>query len=72
MRVTGNAGALLLFDISGFFNNMNPEYITHVFHLKGFSQHICDWVLSFLKERKVMLKMGTTMLDPCDIHNGTP
>jgi hypothetical protein len=28
---TGNAGALLLFDISGFFNNINPECTTQVF-----------------------------------------
>jgi hypothetical protein len=72
MRATGNAGALLLFDISGFFDNVNPEHITHVFRLKGFPQHVCDWVLSFLRGRKVLLKMGTTLSDPCDVHNGTP
>jgi hypothetical protein len=71
-RATGNTGALLLFDISGFFDNINPERVTHVFRLKGFPEHICAWVLSFLTGRRVSLKMGTAISDPCDVHNGTP
>jgi hypothetical protein len=38
---TGNVGALLLFDISGFFDNINPERTTHVFRQKGFPENVC-------------------------------
>jgi hypothetical protein len=45
---TGNMGALLLFDISSFFNNVNPERATQVFHQKGFPDNVCRWTHLFL------------------------
>ena len=71
-RLTGHAGALLLFDIAGFFNTVNPDRVTQIFRLKGFPTYICDWIHSFLTGRMVSLKMGTHISAPCDIHNGTP
>jgi len=41
-------GALLLFNISGFFNNINTSHITQVFHDKGFPTNLCNWIKSFL------------------------
>jgi hypothetical protein len=40
-RQTGNVGALLLFDISGFFDNVNPDQATQVFRQKGTPENIC-------------------------------
>jgi hypothetical protein len=71
-RQTGNVGALLLFDISGFFDNINPEHATQVFCQKGFPDNVCCWTHSFLTGRSVSLKMGTTVSAPCSVHNGTP
>ncbi len=47
-HTTDNAGALLLFNISGFYNNLHPGCLTQVIRDKGFSPKVCDWVLSFL------------------------
>jgi hypothetical protein len=41
-RLMGNAGTLLLFDISGFFDNVNPLCVTHTLHNLGFPSNICD------------------------------
>jgi len=71
-RQTGNAGALLLFDISGFFDNVNPERATQVFRQKGFPDNVCRWTQSFLTGRSVSLKIGSTLSEPCEVHNGTP
>ena len=71
-RQTGNIGALLLFNISGFFDNVNPERATQVFRQKGFPNNVCRWTQLFLTGRSVTLKMGTTLSEPCHVHNGTP
>jgi hypothetical protein len=71
-RWAGRAGALLLFDISGFFDNINPARLARILHLKGFPTNVCDWVLSFLTGRTAALKIGTHVSEPFDILNGTP
>jgi len=48
MHATGNIGTLLLFNISGFFDNINMGCITQVFHDKSFPAHLCNWIKSFL------------------------
>ena len=42
--LTGHAGALLLFDITGFFDTVNPDCATQIFCLKGFLTYVCDWI----------------------------
>jgi hypothetical protein len=49
-RATGHAGALLLFDISGFFDNINPARAVSIFSNRGFPTNVCMWVSSFLSE----------------------
>jgi len=41
-RMTKNIGALLLFDISGFFDNINPACTVQLFRNKGFPPSVCD------------------------------
>jgi hypothetical protein len=48
---TSHAGALLLFDISGFFDNVNPSRATEILWNKGFPPSVCTWTLSFLTGR---------------------
>jgi hypothetical protein len=72
MRQIGNTGALLLFDISSFFENVNPNRATQIFQQKGFPDNVCQWTHSFLINHTVTLKMGKTLSDPCHIHNGMP
>jgi hypothetical protein len=69
---TGHAGALLLFDISGFFDNVNPLRATAILRNKGFPPSICTWTLSFLTGRKAAIHMGNYISEPFPILNGTP
>jgi hypothetical protein len=41
MKAVNCAGALLLFNILGFFDNLNPERMVQLFHDKGFPLGIC-------------------------------
>jgi len=72
MRATGHAGALLLFDISGFFDNINPGRAIHILRNKGFPANVCDWAMSFLTGCTASLKIGTYESSPFPILNGTP
>jgi hypothetical protein len=67
---TGTVGTLLLFDISGFFNNINPARATHTLHNLGFPPNVCDWTL--LIGRKASLNFGSYTPDPFSITNSTP
>jgi len=68
----GHAGALLLFDILGFFDSIHPSRITQILHDKGFPPNLCDWVFSFLTERRASLKLGPHLLNPFTLSTGTP
>jgi hypothetical protein len=72
MRATRHAGTLLLFDILGFFNNINPGRAVHILHNKGFPTNVCDWALSFLTGCTASLKIGTYESSPFPILNGMP
>ncbi len=67
-----HARALILFDISGFFDNVNPECTVRILALKGFPDNICRWTLSFLTEWTASLRMGTYMLAKFGIMYRTP
>jgi hypothetical protein len=69
---TGHARALLLFDISGFFDNVNPSYATVILWNKGFPPSICAWTLSFLTGRTAAIRMGHYISDPFPIQSRTP
>jgi len=71
-QATGHAGALLLFDISGFFDNINLGRAVHILCNKGFPTNVCDWALSFLMGRTASLKIGTYESLPFPILNGMP
>jgi hypothetical protein len=71
-HLMGNVGALLLFDISGFFNNINPQCATHTLRNLGFPSNICDWTLLFLSGHIASLNFGLYTSDPFSITNRTP
>jgi hypothetical protein len=72
MLQTGHAVALLLFDILGFFDNINPERATAVLHNLGFPTNVCDWTRSFLTGRTASIHLKNYLLNPFPILNGTP
>jgi hypothetical protein len=69
---TGHAGALLLFDIAGFFDHINPQCTVAILRNKGFPPMVCEWMLSFLTGREVAIKIGDYSSEPFPILGGTP
>ena len=66
-----HAGALILFDISGFFNNINPACAVQILRDKGFPPIVCDWTLSFLMGREAFI-IGDYSSKPFPIMGGMP
>jgi hypothetical protein len=69
---SGRVGTLILFDIQGFFNNIDGPWAVWMFELLGFHSSICTWVASFLAPRHTSLSFNGITLDPFDVTGGTP
>jgi hypothetical protein len=63
---------LLLFDIQGFFDNVNHERLVSVFENLGFAPELVNWCRPFLSDRTVRLKFNKRTSDPFDFVVGTP
>ena len=69
---TGLRAGILLFDIQGFFDNINHERLIKVFTDLGFATELVNWCKSFLKDRTVRLRFNGQTSDPFDFEVGTP
>jgi hypothetical protein len=63
---------MLLFDISGFFDNINHRRLVSVSRSLGFPLELVSWLESFLTDRHVSLKFNDFTSDPYDLLVGTP
>jgi Reverse transcriptase (RNA-dependent DNA polymerase) len=63
---------LLLFDIQGYFDNINHERLIQVFANLGFAPELVKWCRSFLSDRSVCLRFNGKTSDPFDFTVGTP
>lgn len=68
---TGNIAALLLFDIQGFFDNINADRAVQIFLDLGFPPSLCKWLRSFLSECRIRLCFNATSSDPFSVSQGT-
>ena len=68
----GMKAGLLLFDIQGFFDNINHERMIQTFANLGFAPELTSWCHSFLKDRTVRLKFNGKTSDPFGFAVGTP
>jgi len=68
----GLVASVVLFDIQGFFNNINITRVVQIFRNCGFPPSLCDWVHSFLSERHVQLSFNGMKSDPILLDHGTP
>ena len=68
----GLVASVVLFDISGFFDNINIERVVHIFRNLGFPPSLCQWILSFLSGRTVRLSFNGIKSDPIILDHGTP
>ena len=67
-----HVGALILFDIQGFFDNVNVERAARVFQDLGFPPQFCTWIRSFLTGRHIFLSFNGFTADSISIDFGTP
>jgi Reverse transcriptase (RNA-dependent DNA polymerase) len=63
---------LLLFDIQGFFDNINHKWLIKILTDMGFAPKLIHWCCSFLKDRMVRLWFNGKKSDPFDFAVGTP
>ena len=71
-HAAGLRTGLLLFDIQGYFDNINRERLTQIILDMGFAPEIVSWTRAFLAEHSVRLKFNNHISDPFDSTVGTP
>jgi hypothetical protein len=62
----------LLFNIQGFFDNVDHGRLTTLIESLGFAPEICRWAKSFLKDRSICLCFNSYTSDKIDLEMGTP
>jgi hypothetical protein len=68
----GGVCGSLLFDIQGFFDNVNHGRLMALIKSLGFMPEICRWAASFLKDRSVQLWFNGVTLEEIELELGTP
>jgi hypothetical protein len=71
-HAAGLRTGLLLFDIQGYFDNINRDRLVQVVADLGFATEIVSWTKAFLSDRSVRLKFNNHTSDPFDSEVGTP
>ena len=64
--------SLLLFDVQGFFDNINVERLIYLFALFGFPPELCAWLRSFLVDRQVHIQVNEFLSEPFSLSHGIP
>ena len=71
-RKSGYHAALVLFDISGFFDHIDANRTRDILAKKGFPLNLVNWVFSFLTDRTASMRLDSTDIDPFSVPDGTP
>jgi hypothetical protein len=71
-HASGLMCASLLFDISGFFDNINHQRLVALFRTLGFPAEVVSWLQSFLTDCHVSLRFNGFTSDPYNLRVGTP
>ena len=71
-RKTGFHAALILFDISGFFDHIDTNRTHNILTKKGFPPNLVNWTFSFLTDRTASMHLDSTDIEPFAVPDGTP
>ena len=75
-HAVGLKAGMVLFNIKGFFNNINHDWMIAVLVHMGFNLATTNWMREFLHERKVHLKFNCITLEeriqPVRVPQGSP
>jgi hypothetical protein len=69
---TGRIGGTLLFDISRFFDHLNPSFTSRVLHHLGIDDHTIAWVRDFMSRRELTMAFNNHHSDTIYPDLGTP
>ncbi len=72
VHAAGLRSGVLLFDIHGFFDNVNRARLVQVVEDLGFAPSLVAWTHSFLSEHTVQLHFNGLLSDPFESNVGTP
>jgi len=62
----------LLFDVKGFFDNINHGRLVRIFEKLGFPGPMVRWLRSFLTDRRIRLRFNGLSAEPLSLMVGTP
>ena len=71
-HTAGHTAALLMFNISGFFDNIDPNRAIQVLKLKGFPTHVQQWTHAFLTKCTASLQYRMRLSERFEITHGMP
>ena len=71
-RQAGYHAALILFDISGFFDHIDATRTKDICGKKGFPPNVVNWIHSFLTNRSAAMKIDSVLTEAFPIPDGTP
>jgi hypothetical protein len=68
----GHIGGTLLFDISRFFDHLDPSFTAQVLHHLGIDDHMIEWVRDFMTCQEVMMAFNNYCTNTIYPDLGTP
>ena len=68
---SGHPVVVILFDIQGFFDNIQKDRTVHLFDILGFPDSVIQWIQAFLSGRSVSLHFNGWTGDLIDVSDGT-
>jgi hypothetical protein len=71
-RQAGYHAALILFDISGFFDHIDANRAKDICDKKGFPPNVVNWIHSFLTNRSAAMRIDSATSEAFPIPDGTP
>ena len=71
-HLLGSVCGMILFNIQGFFDNVNHKCLVGLVRSLGFLREICQWISSFLQDRIVRLRFNNFTSEDIDLELGTP
>ena len=60
---SGRIGGTLLFDISQFFDHLDPSFTAQVLHHLGINDHTIEWVRDFMSRRNITMAFNNFTTD---------
>jgi hypothetical protein len=65
-------GGTLLFDISHFFDHLNPSFTARILHHLGIDNHTIAWVRDFMTRQQVSMSFNNYTTGTLELDLGTP